>query len=202
MTTTPDTATAAAAGDEPVVARGATYYRVTRYLFCLVLLGMGGWFAYDGFVKYPRHNELHLLHVRDPVKYPQDYPTHKETSIRLQKQLAVALPAAALAMLAWTLYNSRGAYRLAGDTLSVPGHGDVPLTSITQIDKSLWDRKGIAYIDYVLPAGKKGRLKLDDFVYDRPPTDRILETVEAKLGVAEGAAPEGSESSETSETSR
>ena len=194
MTTTTDTtpaaATGAAPGDGPIVARGATYYRVTRYLFCLVLLGMGGWFAYDGFVKYPRHNELHLLHVRDPERYPQDYPTHKETSIRVQKQLAVALPVAAIAMLAWTLYNSRGAYRLAGDTLSVPGHGDVPLSSITQIDKSLWDRKGIAYIDYELPAGKKGRLKLDDFVYDRPPTDRILETVEAKLGVAEGAAPE------------
>ena len=197
MTTTTDTAplTASAAGDEPVVARGATYYRVTRYLFCLVMLGMGGWFAYDGFVKYPRHNELHLLHVRDPATYPQDYPTHTPTSIRLQKRLAVVLPVAALAMLAWTLYNSRGAYRLAGDTLSVPGHGDVPLSSITQIDKSLWDRKGIAYIDYELPAGKKGRLKLDDFVYDRPPTDRILETVEAKLGVAEGAAPETSNTS-------
>ena len=204
MTTT-DTAPVTETAGEPIVARGATYYRVTRYLFCLVLLGMGGWFAYDGFVKYPRHNELHLLHVRDPVKYPQDYPTHKETSIRLQKQLAVALPVAAIAMLAWTLYNSRGAYRLAGDGLSVPGHGEVPLSAITQIDKSLWDRKGIAYISYELPTGKKGRLKLDDFVYDRPPTDRILETVEAKLGVAEGAAPGTSgtpEGSETSETSR
>jgi hypothetical protein len=182
------TATAPAerrAGDGEIVARAGTYYRVTRYLFTTALLVMAVWFAYDGFVKYPRHNRLHLLHARDPVTYPQDYPTHDGTSILLQKALAVLLPLAAAGMLTWTLYNSRGAYRLSADVLRVPGHPDVPLSAITQIDKSKWDRKGIAHLHYELPSGRKGRLTLDDFVYDRPPTDRILEEIEARLGVAE-----------------
>lgn len=178
---------AAPVADAPIVARGGRYYRVTRYIFSAALIAMAAWFGYDGFVKYPRDNKLHYLHVGDPAKYPQDYPQHDPTSIRLQKQLAAVLPFVAVGLLSWTLYNSRGAYRFAGDVLSVPGHPDVPLESITQIDKSKWDRKGIAYLDYALPTGQKGRMKLDDFVYDRPPTDRILEAIEKRLGVAASA---------------
>ena len=189
MTTTTDPTVAPAAPGETITARGGTYYRVTRYLFSALLLVMGGWFAYDGFVTYPRHNELHLLHARDPANYPKDYPTHNAASIRLQKILGFTLPLAGAGLLAWTLYNSRGAYRLAGDVLSVPGHPDVPLAAVTEIDKSKWDRKGIAHLSYALGDGRRGRLTLDDFVYDRPPTDRILETIEAKLGVAAPEAP-------------
>ena len=188
MTTTTEHTTATPAADEVISARGGTYYRVTRYIFSALLLAMGGWFAYDGFVTYPRDNAMHLLHVRDPAKYPKDYPTHNAASIRLQKILGFTLPVVGVGLLGWTLYNSRGAYRLAGDVLSVPGHPDVPLSGITQIDKSKWDRKGIAHLSYTLSDGRSGRLTLDDFVYDRPPTDRILETIEKKLGVA---APEG-----------
>ena len=180
MTTTaaPDPA---ATADEPIVARAATYYRVTRYIFSLVLLVMGAWFAYDGYVNWPRQNEQHLRHVRDPVTYPDDAPSRDSASIALQKFLGVTLPVAGIGLLAWTLYSSRGAYRLAGDVLRVPGHPDVPLSGITQIDKSKWDRKGIAKLDYELPTGQKGRLTLDDFVYDRPPTDTIVKRIEAHL---------------------
>jgi hypothetical protein len=184
ITAEPDAATPDA--DDPIVARGATYYRVTRYIFSLVLLAMGAWFAYDGFHNWPRQNELHLLHVRDPVTYPQDYTSRDSASIALQKFLGIALPLAGAGLIGWTLYSSRGAYRLSGDVLRVPGHPDVPLAGITQIDKSKWDRKGIAKLDYELPTGQRGRLTLDDFVYDRPPTDRILDVIEAKLGVSNG----------------
>jgi hypothetical protein len=187
-TTATDTPDTHAAG-EPIVAYAGTYYRVTRYIVSAVMIAMGAWFAYDGYVTYPRNNELHRLHVLDPVAHPKDYSTHNASSIRLQKILGGALPAVGIGLLIWTLYNSRGEYRLAGDVLSVPGHPDVPLDQVTQIDKSNWDRKGIAHLDYALPTGQKGRLTLDDFVYDRPPTDRILETIEARLGVtAEGAS--------------
>jgi len=179
--------------DAEIVARGGAYYRNTRYAFSVLLLAMAAWFGYDGFVKYPRDNAQHLLHARDPKQYPQDYPTHDPDSILIQKALAATLPLAGFGMLGWTLYRSRGAYRLAGDILRVPGHPDVPLTAVTQIDKSKWDRKGIAKLDYELPSGQKGTLTLDDFVYDRPPTDRILETIEAKLGVGATSTPPATE---------
>ena len=47
---------------------------------------------------------------------------------------------------------------------------------ITAIDKRQWDRKGIAYVDYEVN-GTHGRLKLDDFVYEREPTDRIYDAI-------------------------
>jgi hypothetical protein len=174
----------ALAPGEEIVARAGRYYRVTRYIMTAVLLGMAAWFAYDGFVTYPRDNQIHRLHEQDPLKYPDDKQPHTDTDIQMQKALAVLLPAVALALLSWTMWNSRGAYRLRGDVLSVPGHPDVPLSAITKIDKSKWDRKGIAYLDYeVAGTGgvSNGTLKLDDFVYDRPPTDRILEAIEARL---------------------
>ena len=177
-TTTPD-------AGQPIVARGGTYYRYTRYAFAALILGFGVAFAYDGFRRYPRNNELHRLHVLDPAKYPQDYAVHSETDINFQKVLGVLLPPAAIGLLAWTLYRSRGQYRLAGDVLSVPGHPDVPLGAVTQIDLSKWDRKGIARLSYELPDARRGTLTLDDFIYDRPPTDRILDAVKTRLNVTE-----------------
>jgi len=191
MTTVGSTTTTTSAGGvrlapgEQIVARAGRYYRNTRYIMTVVLLGMAGWFAYDGFVTYPRDNEQHRRYLQDPVNN-KDAPVHTETDIRMQKVLATLLPAVAAALLGWTLYRSRGTYRLKDDVLSVPGHPDVPLEAVTKIDKSKWDRKGIAYLDYELPggaggAGTKGTLKLDDFIYERPPTDRIMAAIEAKL---------------------
>ena len=52
---------------------------------------------------------------------------HSPNDIRLQKVLAYALPPLGIALLAWALYNSRGAYRLSAGTLSVPGHPPIAL---------------------------------------------------------------------------
>jgi hypothetical protein len=100
----------------------------------------------------------------------------------LQKALGFALPPLAILFLIWSLYNSRGTYRLEDQTLSVPGHPPIGLDRIRRIDRKLWDRKGIVYLDYERPDGNgTGRIKLDDFVYDRKPTDLIFERIEAHL---------------------
>src|SRR5215217_8146123 len=176
-------------GDEVIVARSGRYYRNTRYLFVLGMIAMGAWFARDGWVRYPHERALHQQNPKTGVP-------HTETDIQLQKVLGCTLPVLGVAFLGWTLYRSRGTYRLQGNVLSVPGHPDVPLDSIVAIDKSKWDRKGIAYVDYELlpPSGPRGgnepvldyrapvgRLTLDDFIYERPPTDRIVERIEKHL---------------------
>jgi hypothetical protein len=102
--------------------------------------------------------------------------------------LSFALPVLALAMLLRTLYVTRGRYRLADDVLEVPGHPPVPLSAISQIDRRLWERKGIAMLDYELADGRRGRLKLDDYAYQRKPTDAIFARIEQSLMSA--AAPE------------
>jgi hypothetical protein len=109
-------------------------------------------------------------------------PLHSDTDILWQKRLAYGLPVLSACMLAWFLYNSRGEYRLSGNVLSVPGHPPVALEDILEVDKHLWDRKGIAYIICKTNAGKI-RLRLDDFVYDRDPTDVIYARILTFMGV-------------------
>src|SRR5437660_427563 len=80
--------------------------------------------------------------------------------IKLNKCLGILLPPLSIALLAWWLYGSRGQYRFDGTTLQVPGHPPVPLNALRKIDRSRWDRKGIAYIDYQLPGTTTaGRIK-------------------------------------------
>jgi hypothetical protein len=166
---------------DAIVAGPGRYYRNMRYLFVAGMLFLAAWFGYDGWVRYPRDAAQHRLNPKTGVP-------HSDTDIRLQRALAAVLPPAAVLFLAWTLYNTRGTYRLRGDVLSVPGHPNVPLDAVRAIDKSKWDRKGIAYVEYDVN-GRQGRLRLDDFLYERAPTDRIVEQIEARL-VPEGTATE------------
>lgn len=192
-----------------IVAPPAKYYRWTRYVMSIMLIGGGLWFAYDGWIGWPGHNERLDRAEADREAAVKAGDKAKETELNvkiskmnrryggkdllLQRGLGVALPPAGIALLIWTLYNSRGAYRLSGETLHVPGHPPVPLGAIRRIDKRLWDRKGIAFIDYELDGARPttGRLKLDDFVYERPPTDEIYDRIEKFISPpAEDVAPE------------
>lgn len=179
----------------PIVAKAAAYYRGTRYTMVVLLLAAAGWFAYDGWKGWPAENERHRQNnaALDAAKKAGDeakmtalnkdpYTTmkeHSDSDIQLQRRLAMALPLAAAGFLIWALYNSRGAYKLTGDTLEIPGHPPVKLDEIQEIDKEKWDRKGIAYLTYRTAAGESGQIRLDDFIYEREPTDQIFERVEA-----------------------
>lgn len=181
---------------EVVIARGATYYRTTRYIMVALLLGMGGWFGYDGFKGWPAENAriIDLNKQLDAAKIANDRDkqerlgknplTHKaihsDMDVLIQKLLAFGLPLGSLSMLFWALYNSRGEFRLEDTTLSAPGHSAVRFEDILEVDKQLWDRKGIAYIRYNGASGK-GRVRLDDFIYEREPMDEIYERVTAYL---------------------
>ncbi len=182
MTTAPDATAAAPHDADEITARGSTEYRVRRYILILLMVGAGLWFAYDGWVGYPADNAKAAQ--LGAAKMP-----HSDLDITIQKILAFTLPPLGLALLAWTLYNSRGTIRLRGDVLHAPGHGDVPLDAVRQIDKTDWDRKGIAYLDYQTPAGRPGRVRLDDFVYEMKPIQSILKQLEAKLLPPEETAP-------------
>ena len=60
----------------------------------------------------------------------------------------------------WFWYASRGAYRLAADTLHLfRAIRPCRLVQLREVDKSKWDRKGIAYVDYQLSDGKRRQLQ-------------------------------------------
>src|SRR5689334_18513333 len=53
---TPPQASNAAGPAAPIVARAGRYYRNARYLMFTIIVAMGAWFLYDGFVRYPAEN--------------------------------------------------------------------------------------------------------------------------------------------------
>jgi hypothetical protein len=196
QTTSTSEQTAAPAG--PIVARAGRYYRNTRYLLSALVIGMGLWFAYDGYIGWPEQNRhrAQLVQEREAADRAGDQARHQELTrqimemkertefdIGLQRVLGWTLPPLGLLLLAWALFNSRGEYRLEHDVLHAPGHPPVALGDVKDVDRKLWDRKGIAYIHYE-QGGKSGKIKLDDFVYERQPIDAIYERVS---GLARGA---------------
>lgn len=185
-------------GEETIVAPAGTYYRGTRYVITAVMIAMGLWFGYDGFYNWPEQNrKIEALEAEraDALADGDDERAaqllndinavgkkHSDSDLRLQKILFFTLPPLGLAFLIRWVWISRGAYRLTqGNVLEVPGHPPVPLDSIIELDKRQWDRKGIAYITYELADGRRGTLKLDDFIYQREPTDQIYTRIEHHL---------------------
>ncbi len=179
-----------------IVARAATYYRMTRFLIVAMLMGWGLWSVRDGFFKWPQEAAKHDLLFADMTAAEKKgdiqrkaelaeelkkVTKHSDLDILLNKIFGVVFPPLALFMLWYSLNNSRGEIRLAGDTLSVPGHPPVSLDQLTELDRKLWDRKGIARIKYQTPDGKDGEIKLDDFVYERKAIDQIYDRILAKF---------------------
>lgn len=172
-----------------IVAPPGRYYRNARYLIFLLFFFWGVWSLYDGFVKYPAEKAYDEAHPQVGTI------RHAGWDIPFNRMFGIALPPLSIAVVAWALYRSRGQYRLAGNILYVPGHPPIPLNSIKTVDKTLWERKGIAMIEYELPTGRQGKFKLDDFVYQQQPTDEIVKRIEAHLHelAGEPAPPEPAE---------
>ena len=208
MTNDPSQGGPSTAPTGEIVATAGRYYRNTRYLMFVILLAMGGWFLYDGFISYPNENAKvdDLKRQQDAAIAANDddarariaeelknYKYHTETSLLIQRLLGFGLPPLGVALLWWALHRSRGEYRLSGTKLSVPGHPTIDLDDIKKVNNDLWDRKGIVWLTYETSGGQAGEIVLDDFIYDRPPTDKIYDVIAEKFGLVEEEEEEGEE---------
>ena len=200
MSTTTAKPARSAPGPE-IVANPSGVYRLKQSAMALLLIGWGLWSVYDGYFNWPKQNE-EIASLKEQIKKkPKDDPEvtklevqlgklkeHTSLDITFNKVLGWALPPIGLLLLIRVFYVSRGQYRLRDDVLHVPGHPPVPLDAVRSIDKAKWDRKGIAYLNYELLNGKGGRIKLDDYIYHRGPTDDILKRIEEYTGIGESVA--------------
>ncbi len=183
--------------NEDIIARGGEYYRRMRYLVAVILVAAGCWFAYDGWKGWPEVNAK-IANIQQQINQQDDHTEegkkrranlteqlkdlkpHDDLAILLQKLLAFGLPAMGLVMAQWARHNSRGEIKLSGDVLTAPGHPAVNLDQIVALDKRLWDKKDIAYVDYEAGA-INGRIRLDAFVYQSDPIVKIYERIEAVM---------------------
>jgi len=193
---------------QPIVATYGRYYRNARFIMVLAIFLMAGWFAYDGWVKYPAKNkrlaevsaEITSLsgatsdadkrRLADLDKEQKDLGSvSSDRDIMLQKLLAIGLPFVGLSYIAFVCHRSRGRVRLENDTLHAPGHPPVRIDQISELDGKLWRKKGIAYAGYKDVDGASGTIRLDAFVYDPKPMDDIYEVVARHHGIWEQTKP-------------
>ena len=171
-----------------LVARADFQYRWRIYLFFILVFGYGLLSIRDGFFRWPEQNAAWDA-MRAQGKMPPQV-NHNEAGILINQVLGVVFPAVSLPLFLWLMYRSRGEYRLAGDTLSVPGHPPTQLDKIVALDKSRWDRKGVAVVEYQAPDGKLNHIALRDMVYHRTTTDQIVERIESYLRESETGTSE------------
>jgi hypothetical protein len=154
-----------------IVAKASRDYRWRRYILVIVIFGYGLYSLYDGFVRYPRANAAATKQGLEILPYPgYDVP--------FNQAFGVALPPLSVIFLGWIVYTSRGKYEFDGINVSTPGSGSISVKSIRRVDRSKWDRKGIAYLHYQVPGSSKlGVITLDDFIYERIPTDEIYRQI-------------------------
>ena len=169
-------------------------------LIGVAALLFSAWFFYDGFVKYPLQKEMSEAHTRiyqehtDPIEagreweklaqskgWPVAKPTAKtDTDIMTQKVLGGITAPVGLYFL-FTFIVSLGKW-IEADERGVrtrSGH-EAGYDKITSIDKSRWQSKGIAVVQYE-SNGQPGRIVLDDWKFEREPTKRILEAIEERM---------------------
>jgi len=185
--------------EDEIVAGPDAGYRWKHLLMAVLVIAGGLWFAYDGWVRWPAENTradkvqkdkdaAEQERVVDKEKVEKlsrelsELKRHTELDLLFQKVLAFTLPTFGLIWGIWTLKDTRGQYRMAGNTLTAPGHPPITYENIRRIDKRKWDRKGVAFIHYEhgnppTPAV----MKLDDFAYERRATDAILQRIEQNV---------------------
>jgi hypothetical protein len=181
-----DTAAIQTASKVSLTARADFQYRWRVWAFFLMVFGYGIWSARDGFIKWPEDNARYAT-LRERG-LPQPEKDHNYAGILINQVLGVLLPGVSLPVFIWLMYRSRGAYRLADGTLSIRGREPIPVDRIVALDKSSFERKGVAVVEYQKPDGSSATVTLRDMVYERRTTDEIVEWIENYLRNGESSA--------------
>jgi len=195
-------------------ARISRHYHIRIFLIALACLGLGAWFMQDGYIKYPKMQRTYQRFEALKEQYPTDYqqrwyeiarteglpekPEAKsDADIVTQKIIGYLLVPFGLFVLARFLLNLRRWVEMDESGLRDQSGRDVKWADIKELDKTRWDRKGIAVVRYA-QAGREGKIVLDDWKYDRDPIVAMVKRIDAELG----NPPESPESTESPESAQ
>jgi hypothetical protein len=185
-----------------VVARVNPAWMAKWVIMGILLLGLGAWCFYDATVTYPEHNRrvaaFEELEARGQLdEWPKiasengwtdEDPGEPRTDFDILSQwimLAICVPLGLASLITVAFHAGR---TLSADETGVRGRGGerVPYERITAIDKSRWDRKGIAVLHFESDGGDPDTLKLDDWVFRGAAA--VLAEVEKRTGLGENIA--------------
>ncbi|MES2571277.1 MAG: hypothetical protein V4710_14635 [Verrucomicrobiota bacterium] len=194
----------------PAEARITSIWSNQKLLVVLLLIGVGGWFLFDGLVGYPRKNARYREwksykengretewadYARQRGWNPQEWPdyvqehhlshalpedTFGRDKIAVQLGIAILSGLTGLGVLAYWFTQRNRFLRTDENAVYLPGDRRVPFDAITGIGKKRWDSKGIAVVRYSVD-GRKGEFIVDDYKFDTNASHQILKEIEENV---------------------
>ena len=162
-----------------------------------ILIGAGGWFLYDGLVGFPHHNErleafqslgqnpdAWIEHARsqhwdESIPDPKPYRTGHFYS---QWCLMTLCWLGATWLIALVVMRHRWPLGYDDEAVIGPRGQRIGFESILNIDKTQWDKTGLAIIEYE-QEGRKGRIRIDDYVFEGG--HQVLDQIERRTGLGD-----------------
>lgn len=182
-------------------------------ILSLALVGMGGWFLFDGFIGYPKHNVKAGVYEKLVAQYGKDTPevakawaaaagerqwamdkpksSYNADQIRTQINLGFVVWLGAGACLFHYFKSLPLTTRLADGNIVLPDGRKIALNKVRALSKKRWENKGIADLAYESAPGQMKKFILDDYKYIG--AAQILEEVEKSLAQAESPTAPGGE---------
>ena len=174
-------------------------YRLRLGIIAIALLAVGGWFTYDGAAGYPNENikRNRYLEIKEefgaeapPVwrqeaeeqGWPIEIPKEPFSDWDIFAQFCYAVPSVVFgAWFAIGYLRSGGRWIESNEQgLATSSGQQISWDQIESMDKSRWETKGIAVVNYS-HNGKASRITLDDWKFDRESTTAVVNEVEAHL---------------------
>ena len=120
-----------------------------RHLFVtLLMIGLGCWFGYDGFVGYPATPAAELYKSIEGSDAPEGIDLEAFKKQKIGTQYGFTILAFFVAAVVGSRLAKSARFKFGFDDEGYVYHGRRhPLSDIKEIDRSKWDRKGIAVVD-------------------------------------------------------
>jgi hypothetical protein len=180
----------------PAEAHITPIWKKQKLFVAIFLLGIAGWFFWDGKVGYPRSNERWLAQTEfEKSGRDAEWPAYAASrgwtgekphkffapaDLNVQLGLSGALAVAGVIALLYWLRQKGRVLRSDEEAVYAPSGVRVPFAAITGLGKKKWEAKGLATVRYEIE-GRAGEFTLDDYKFDRDPVHQILREIEAEL---------------------
>ncbi len=179
----------------PAEARVTRMWKQQKGLIPILFIAFALYFLWDGAVGYPRNDERFDAHERlkaTPAEWEKlcqekgwktEPPKTRMGPHKYAEQFWWAGGAGAIGLISLAVWMSQKGTVVKSDAESVTTTGNirVPYSAITQVDRTKWKSKGLAYVRYSLN-GREGRFKLDDAKHDPKALDIILADIVSHVG--------------------
>ena len=121
---------------------------------CLLMVGLGCWFGYDGLVSYPKTPAAELYEKIEKAKAPEGYPLEAFKRQKIKSQYGFAVLCLVAAALIGINISAAAFFRFEYDEKSFVYDGRRRmLGEVKLVDRSQWKKKGI--LKLVLEDGTK-----------------------------------------------